>query len=189
MMTVPETLIKRCRKGERKAQFEMYKLCYGFLMAICSRYEKNRDDAEALLNQAFLKILTKLDLFDQEKLPFDAWCRKITINTIIDDFRKQKADRHDFVETLETHVPVSTMDYNEADKKFDAEELENMIRELPTVSQKVFNLYTMDGYSHKEIADMLTITENTSKWHLSFARKSIKSKLLKIMNHVASILI
>jgi RNA polymerase sigma factor (sigma-70 family) len=188
-MQVPETLINRCRKGERKAQFELYKLSYGFLMAVCSRYEKNKDDAEAILNKAFYKILTKLDLFDASKSPFDAWCRKVVINTIIDEFRKRKNDQLDFVESLDHSMPLNTMDYNEADRKFDAEELEKMIRDLPTVSQKVFNLYIVDGYSHKEIAEMLSISENTSKWHLSHARKTIKGMLLKIMNHVASILI
>lgn len=188
-MRVAESLLERCRKGERKAQFELYKDCYSFLMSICSRYEKNKADAEALLNFAFYKILTNLQHFDSQKLPFDSWCRRITINTLIDEFRKKQKDQHQFVDQLENHVPLTTMDYNEADQKFDAEDLEQMIRNLPTVSQKVFNLYIVDGYSHKEIAEMLTITESTSKWHLSFARKTIKTMLLKIMNHVASILL
>jgi RNA polymerase sigma factor (sigma-70 family) len=188
-MRVSESLLQRCRKGERKAQFELYKEMYSYLMAICSRYEKNKSDAEALLNLAFFKILTNLDAFEAAKVPFDSWCRRITINALIDEFRKKQRDQHNFVEQLEDHVPVSTMDFNEAEQKFDAEDLEQMIRNLPTVSQKVFNLYIVDGYSHKEIAEMLTITESTSKWHLSFARKTIKTMLLKIMNHVASILL
>lgn len=188
-MRVPESLLQRCKKGERKAQFELYEESYSYLMAICSRYEKNKDDAEALLNLAFFKILTHLDAFDSLKVPFDSWCRRITINCLIDEYRKKQRDQHQFVDQLEDHVPLSTMEYNEADQKFDAEDLEQMIRKLPPVSQKVFNLYIVDGYSHKEIAELLTITESTSKWHLSFARKTVKTMLLKIMNHVASILL
>ncbi len=187
-MEVSKELIKRCKKNESKAQFELYKLCYGSLMGVCLRYEKNKEDAEELLNLAFYKILTKLDKYKKD-VPFEAWARRITINTIIDEFRKKARDRHTFYDDLEMNVPVSTMDFNEADQKFDAEELENMIRQLPPVSQKVFNLYVIEGYNHREIADMLGISEGTSKWHLSTSRKSIKEMLKKIINKVALFLL
>ncbi|MCH8555355.1 MAG: sigma-70 family RNA polymerase sigma factor [Schleiferiaceae bacterium] len=189
MMKVTESLIERCRKEDRQAQFELFKLCYGFLMGVCSRYERNKDDAEALLNLAFYKILTKLDHYKADKVPFEAWCRRVTINTIIDEFRKKQKDKHDFVENWDTAIPLNTMDYNEADQKFDAEDLENMIRNLPPLTQKVFNMYIVDGYSHKEISEQLKMSEGTSKWHLSTARSTIKKMLLKVMNHVASIML
>ena len=71
--------------------------------------------------------------------------------------------------------------------RFDAEDLENMIRNLPPMSQKVFNLYIVDGYNHKEIGEMLNISEGTSKWHLSSARKTMKEMLKKVMNKVATV--
>lgn len=187
-MNISKEILKKCRKNDRKAQYQLYKDCYGVLMSVCLRYERNKDDAEALLNMAFYKILTKLDLYN-DNIPFEAWIRRITINTIIDEFRKKKRDRHNFLEKLEGHVPVEVMDYNEADQRFDAEELEQMIKELPEMSQKVFNLYIVDGYNHREIGDMLGISEGTSKWHLSTARKTLRKTLIKIMNRVASFLL
>ncbi len=85
-------------------------------------------------------------------------------------------------------APLTVMDYNEADKKFDAEELQMMIRSLPPVSQKVFNIYVIDGYNHKEIGEQLNISEGTSKWHLSSARKKLKSLMRKLLNNVAVML-
>ncbi|MDX5405111.1 MAG: sigma-70 family RNA polymerase sigma factor [Bacteroidota bacterium] len=166
----------------------MYRICYSPLMSVCSRYEKNKEDAEELLNLAFYKILTKIDKYS-DGVPFEAWIRRITINTIIDEFRKKSRDKHLFLEKLEGHVPVDSMDFNEAEQRFDAEELEEMIRQLPPVSQKVFNMYVVEGYNHKEIAEMLGISEGTSKWHLSTARKNVKQMLLKIINKVASIIL
>jgi len=187
-MKVSKELLKRCKKNESKAQFELYKVCYGSLMAVCNRYEKNKEDAEGLLNLAFFKILTKLDKY-KPQVPFEAWAKRITINTIIDEFRKKARDKHTFYDDLEINIPISTMDFNEADQKFDAEELENMIKQLPPVSQKVFNLYIIEGYNHREIAELLGISEGTSKWHLSTARKTIKEMLKKIMNKVALLLL
>lgn len=187
-MQINQELLDNCRKQDRRAQNELYKLCYGQLMAVCLRYEKNRDDAEILLNEAFFKILTKLDLY-QPNVPFEAWAKRITINTIIDELRRKQRDKLELVESMEFNLPLQTMDYNEADQKFDAEELVEMIRKLPPVTQKVFNLYVVDGYNHKEIADMLSMSEGTSKWHLSHARKTIKEMLVKVMNKVAFLLL
>ena len=187
-MNISKDILKKCKKNDRKAQFLLYKECYGVLMSVCLRYEKNKDDAEVLLNLAFYKILSKMDLY-KDNVPFEAWIRRITINTVIDEYRKKKRDRHIFLEKIEGHVPIQVMDFNEADEKFDAEELEIMIRELPETSQKVFNLYIVDGYNHKEIGEMLGISEGTSKWHLSTARKTLRKMLKKIMNNVASFLL
>lgn len=179
-------IINACRREERRAQNELFKLCYGFLMGVCLRYEKNKEEAESLLNMAFFKILTRLDKYD-DNIPFEAWAKRVTINTIIDEFRKRNNDKHKFVDSFDHSLPLETMDYNEADRRFDAENLERMIRELPPMSQKVFNLYIIDGYNHKEIGEMLSISEGTSKWHLSTARKTIKDMLTKLMNKVATI--
>ena len=130
-------------------------------MGICLRYEKNKDDAAALLNLAFFKILTRLDQY-KDNVPFEAWAKRVTINTLIDEFRKKNKDQHQFVESFDHSLPLSFMDFNEADQRFDAEDLERMIRDLPEMSQKVFNLYIIDGYNHKEIGEMLHISEGTS---------------------------
>ena len=187
-MDVPKDILKKCRKNDRRAQFELYELCYPTLMSVCLRYEKNKESAEELLNLAFYKILTKLDKY-APNVPFEAWIRRVTINTIIDEFRKKSRDKHTFLEKLEGSIPIANMNYNEADQKFDAAELEEMIRQLPETSQKVFNLYIIDGYNHREIGEMLGISEGTSKWHLSTSRKSLKKSVLALMNKVAGFLL
>lgn len=178
-MLVESSLLKDCQNNGRRAQFELYHKCYGILMSICLRYEKNNQDAEELLNLGFLKIVTKLDKY-QPQVPFEAWIRRIMINTIIDEFRKNKKAKEtiEYTDFSGAHEARSVA-YNDADRAFDAEELEIMIRQLPPVSQKVFNLHVLDGYSHKEIAEQLDISVGTSKWHVSNARKLLRAMLEK----------
>jgi len=186
-MQVDPELLARCRKNDRKAHNELYRHCFGFLMAICLRYSSNRDDAEALLNQAFLKIITNLDKFRAE-VPFGSWVSRITVNTIIDEFRRDKKRREhltsvDFQESKGGH-PIN---FNEAAQHLDAEELEKMIQQLPDMSRKVFNLYAIDGYTHKEIGEMLNISDGTSKWHVSFARKSLQEMIKGAMKKIMTV--
>ena len=181
-MTISNELIEACKREERKAQYELYKLCYGILMAVCFRYEKNKDDAEFLLNKAFYKILKNLDSY-QPQVPFEAWIRRITINTAIDEYRKSQRSKVDYVEEPMQVASLSEMDYNTADQQFDADQLIALIQRLPPISQKVFNLYIIDGYNHKEIADHLGMSEGTSKWHLSSARKKLQEMMRKLMDN------
>ena len=89
-MNIDTTLLQACRKNDRKAQSQLYKSCFGLLMSVCIRYKNDEAEARAVLNQGFLKILTNLDKYDS-KIPFEAWIRRIMINTIIDEFRKIKS--------------------------------------------------------------------------------------------------
>ena len=178
-MVLDKSLLKDCQNNERRAQFELYHKCYGILMAICLRYYKNSNDAEEALNMGFLKIVTKLDKYNSD-VPFEAWIRRIMINTIIDEFRKNKKGKETIEYTDFNGVYESkTVNYNEADLKFEAEELEIMIKTLPPVSQKVFNMHVIDGYSHKEIAELMEISIGTSKWHVSNARKILRGLVEK----------
>ena len=183
-MNIEKHLLEGCIRGERKAQYVLYKLCYGILMAVCFRYERNKEDAEFLLNKAFLKILNNLESYSSS-VPFEAWIRRITINTAIDEYRKSQRSKVDYVEEPMQLASLSEMDYNEAEKRFDAEELLALVQKLPPVSQKVFNLYIIDGYNHKEIAEKLGMSEGTSKWHLSSARKKLQEMMRNLMDNVA----
>ena len=178
-MLVEKSLLLDCQNNKRRAQFELYHKCYGILMSICLRYQRNSGDAEELLNMVFLKIVTKLDKYNSD-VPFEAWIRRIMINTIIDEFRKNKKAKAviEYTDFNGIHEARS-VSLNEADLKFEAEELENMIRLLPPVSQKVFNMHVLDGYSHKEIAEKMEISVGTSKWHVSNARKILRGMLEK----------
>lgn len=178
-MIVDQELIQLCKKEDRRAQFNLYKQCYGILMAVCLRYERNKEDAEELVNMGFLKIVTKLDKYNSD-IPFEAWIRRIMINTVIDEFRKRKKEQETIEYTdFDDHHHHRQVEMNEADLRFDAEELELMLRNLPNVTQKVFNLHVIDGYSHKEVSDMLNISVGTSKWHVSNARKLLKEQIEK----------
>lgn len=181
-MNIDKTLLKACRQNDRKAQSQLYKSCYGLLMSVCIRYKKDEAEARAVLNQGFLKILTNLDKYDA-KVPFEAWIRRIMINTIIDEFRKYKKhkERTQYMDFSETDTFDNKVDFNAADQMFDAEDVEYFINQLPEVAQQVFNLFVVDGYSHKEIGEMLDITEGTSKWHLSSARKRLRKMIKEAM--------
>lgn len=177
----------RCKKNDRKAHNELYKLCFGYLMAICMRYCSNRSDAEALLNQGFLKIITGLESYRPE-VPFQSWIGRVMVNTIIDDYRRDKRRRQHSSETdIESLAKHYEIDTNDAEQTFNAEELEAMVMKLPETSRKVFNLYAIDGYSHKEIAEMLGMSNGTSKWHVSFARKTLQTMLKESMKKLMNV--
>jgi len=175
---VDSQLLKDTLKGDRRAQFKLYQQCFQVLMGVCMRYRRSEDEAAAMVNEGFLKIIQNLGKY-KTTVPFEAWIRRIMINTLIDDFRKNRKvneliENRDFHDTDNDHGLV---DFNLADLKFDASQLEAMIYSLPPMSQKVFNLFAIDGYGHKEIGNMLGINEGTSKWHLSYARKKLKELL------------
>ena len=174
-MKISTQLISDCQQGNRRAQFQLYQSCFSTLMGVCMRYKKNESEAVEILNIGFLKILKNLDK-RQPNAPFEAWIKRIMINTAIDDFRKNRKVKEliEHTDFEDYHSHEGLVELNTADLKFDAEQLENMIKRLPPVSQKVFNLFAIDGFSHKEIAEMLGISNGTSKWHLSFARKKLK---------------
>jgi RNA polymerase sigma factor (sigma-70 family) len=181
MNAISDDLLSACIRKDRKAQHELYKLSYSFLVSICLRYTRNREDADALLNLGFLKILNNLEKRRKE-IPFPLWIRRIQINTIIDEYRKNKKEKE---QTLVTDFSEDYEEYDEPTissyvQKADAEYILQLIAELPAASQKVFNLFAIDGFSHKEIAGMMGISEGTSKWHLNFARTKLKEKLKEV---------
>ena len=151
-------------------------------MSVCLRYKVDKDAAKSSVNAGFLKILNNLDRYNPE-IPFGAWIRRIMINHVIDEFRKNRKVQEliEYTDFSEKQMP-NLIDYNEADKAFDASDLESMIKSLPPVTQKVFNLFAIDGYSHQEIGKMLRISDGTSKWHVSSARKKLQELINQKMN-------
>ncbi|MCH9822240.1 MAG: RNA polymerase sigma factor, partial [Bacteroidetes bacterium] len=113
--------------------------------------------------------------------------KKIMINTIIDDYRKNSKEKSiiQFKDIQNDGTENSWVEYNAADLKFEAEELLGFIDRLPTESKKVFVLFAVDGYSHKEIAEMLEISDGTSKWHVSFARKKLRELIAQSVEQEA----
>lgn len=172
---IDQALIDLCRKNDRKAQEKLYEWCYVKLMPMCARYHRNEEDARHVLNIGFVKICKNLDKLNEDA-PFEAWAKRIIKNTIIDEFRKTK----NYVQLIETkefdrELEVKSKNVeNSVWSKLETDILMGMLRKLPDVSRKVFNLYVIDGYSHKEIGNLLSISDGTSKWHLSNARKKLQ---------------
>lgn len=178
IMMVNQSLLKEAANGDRRAQFQLYKSCFSALMSVCARYRRSEEDAVAMVNEGFFKIVTNLPRYSPET-PFAAWIRRIMINTLIDDFRKNRKvqeliENQDFTDT---NNQDGLVDFNTAELQFEAGQLEALIRSLPPMSQKVFNLFAIDGYGHLEISELLGISDGTSKWHLSFARQRLREIL------------
>jgi len=178
-------ILKGCKANDRRAQNSLYKDCFSFLVGVGKRYRDNDQEIHALVNTSFLKILDNLSKY-QPQIPFSSWIRRIMINTVIDDYRKNKK-RNSLVEMKDFSEPVSLIsenDWNIADLELDAEYLLDFVRKLPPMAQKVFNLFAIDGFSHKEIGELLSISDGTSKWHLNDARKRLTTMIKKNINHV-----
>jgi len=176
-----ELLIK-CKQDDRRAHFELYSLCFNDLLAICKRYFKNEDEVKSALNESFLKLIISLEsaVKQYETLHFYSWMRKLTINHIIDVYRKNKRYREQIISTeYEELVVVSDLDqYNHSiEGKEVIHEVERAIGELPLMSRTVFTLHVIDGYKHEEIGAMLNISANTSKVHVFKARNQLKQML------------
>ncbi|MFT5157624.1 MAG: RNA polymerase sigma factor (sigma-70 family) [Bacteroidia bacterium] len=174
-MEVPELLIRKCLKNDRRAHNELYKLLFGYLMSICMRYQKNYDDAGAAVNAIFLKIVLGLSDFDGGR-PFLPWVKTIAIRHLIDEHRKTTARNERIVfddEQIEDEGYTSL-----PSTEIEAKDLLIMVKSLPETTAKVFNLHVMDGYKHNEIGEMLNLSEGTSRWHLSIARKQLQALLI-----------
>ncbi len=177
-MNVDSKLLQSCLNKERAAQYELYRICYSFMMGICMRYAKDKEEASSLMNEGFLKILTQLEKY-KNHIPFELWMRRIIINNIIDQYRKNKKAKEmieykDFSDIENESGPV----LNLAVEKMDVEQLHKFIDKLPAMSRRVFNLFVIDGYTHAEISGLLSISEGTSKWHMNNARQKLKEMIL-----------
>lgn len=166
-------LISGCIRNDRRAQELLYKQFYDAMVSICMRYTQNEDDAVEVLNNGFLKVFKHIQQFDQQKAGLYTWIRKIMINTAI-DFIRQNQKHNSKVELSRANEPYADSD---ALHKLDAEEILELIRKLPPSTQLVFNLYVVEGFTHKEIGVKMGISEGTSKWHLSEARRLLQKSL------------
>jgi len=141
------------------------------MMALCLRYLRDRQDALEVLNDALLKVFKQMGRFDPTKAALYTWMRAIVINTALDALRRQKALRDREMMPEEEEQPGVD---NKAIAKLSGNELLGVIRQLPATTRTVFNLYVIDGYAHKEIGALLSISEGTSRWHLNDARRQLK---------------
>lgn len=141
------------------------------MMSLCLRYVRERSDAVEVLNDAYVKVFKQLARYDAGKAALYTWMRSIVINTALDSLRKKKVIRE---REMRADVVEEPGIDNDAISKLSGDELLGMIRQLPVTTRLVFNLYSIDGFSHREIATMLGISEGTSRWHLSDARRQLR---------------
>lgn len=169
-------LINGCINNSRQAQEQLYKQFYGAMASICLRYTKNEEDAIEVLHNGFLKIFTKIHTYDESKASLYTWIRTIIVHSAI-DFIRQRGKFYSKIELEKAEEPSIEAD---AIQRISTKELLKLVQQLPHGAQTVFNLYILEGYNHKEIAHLLGISEGTSKWHLSEARKKLQHLLQKL---------
>ena len=180
-MAISESLIKKCLKGDERAQHQLFKQCFQLLMGISMRYYKNEDDAKEALNKGFYRILTKLDQHDTSK-NFEGWAKRVMITTILNDFRKNKKYRENIQNVdLQSEEYLYNINSDDINERMDADEILELIQNLPDKEREILNLYSIDGYNHKEISEQLGIPVGTSKWLLSKARKSLSNALKNLL--------
>lgn len=167
---MPLDLIDDCIKGKLHAQERIYREYYGYGMSICLRYTSSKEEAVEVLNDSFLKVFDKISTYSKEQ-PFKAWLRRIFVNTSIDNHRKNK--KHYYHEDVDT-CHEESID-TDAIEELSAQDIMKLLLELPENQRITFNLYEIEGYSHKEIADQLGITESTSRSNLTRAKNKLKS--------------
>ena len=170
-----DDLLDGCRRGERRTQELLYKVLAPRMLGVCMRYAKDQFEAEDMLQMGFVKVFQKVNEFRGDG-SFEGWIRRIMVNTAIETYRKNQRMMNvvDMDEVYDT--PQVTFDMN----GLEVRDLMKLIQQLSAGYKLVFNLYAIEGYSHKEIAAQLGITEGASKSQLSRARAILKEKLMKI---------
>lgn len=176
-MMSDQQIIEGCARHDRKAQQLLYDQYSRFLLGICMRYATDKAEAEDILQDSFLKIFFNIKDFSGTG-SFMGWLRKVAVNTAITHYHKNLKYRY-HVE-IEEYVSVETGVTSFEEDFFTSEELYKVLNELPAGYRMVFNLYAVEGYKHKEIAEMLGIDTNTSKSQYSRAKAVLRDKLEKL---------
>ncbi|WP_293299423.1 sigma-70 family RNA polymerase sigma factor [Pedobacter sp. UBA4863] len=165
-------LIASCKKGNLRQQELLYKQFYGYALGICIRYLGNREDALEAANDSFIKVFKSIDSFNQEN-DFKPWFRKILVNTSLDYKRRSMrfSEAIELTDTIPQSIHTSVID------KISAQDILDLMKSLNEMQRMVFNLYEIDGYSHKEIGSLLNIPESSSRTYLTRAKQALQQLL------------
>ena len=175
-----DQLIQNCKKNDTKAQSELYKLFSGKLFSVSLKYSRSHAEAQDNLQDAFITIFKKINQY-KDKGSFEGWLKRITVNTALQRYRKTSV----FQIVNEDQIEDKTVDIDDDEtEEIPLKFLLECIQNLPDRYRLVFNLYVMDGYSHKEISDLLSINIGTSKSNLNRARAILKENVNAFKNQL-----
>ena len=168
-------LVEKCIKGEQHAQRVLFEKYARKMLGVCLRYTRSKQQAEDVLQEGFIKVFSKLEMYKGGSL--EGWIRKIMVNSSLDKIRKEKKRQGD--------VNVETVDFKLENKSLileslEAEDLLKLIDSMPLGYKTVFNMFAIEGYSHKEIAQEMNISENTSKSQYSRAKAYLQNKMKEL---------
>lgn len=159
--------------NKRKAQEGLFRHFYGFAMTIALRYSRDEMDAADIVSQAFVKIFKSIHSYDSNKGSLHAWIKRIVVNEGLDHIKS----RTRFSENVELETVPEPQINNVVLEQMGAEAIMDLVKKLPPATHAVFVMYAVEGYNHREIAEKLNISEGTSKWHLSEARKTLQKQI------------
>ena len=175
-------LVAGCVRNDRRSQEALYRRFFPTMLRMCQRHTRNRDEALEIINSGFLRVFQKLHTF-QFKGSLEGWIRRLVYHSLADYYRKADRNLH-FLSVEDRDAPVPS----EGLQNLYLEDILKLVDFLPNATRDVFVLYAIDGFNHREIGEKLNISEGTSKWHLSNARKRLKQlmdKHYKTLRHHA----
>lgn len=171
-----EKVLSECEKGNVLYQETLYKDFYSYALSICRLYTYSNDDAVSILNDSFLKVFSSVKKKKYSKTtPFKYWLRRIVINTAIDSYRKHSKHFHQ----IEIDETVQIPGNDDIIDKLTANDIINLLDQLPKAHRIVFNLYEIQGYNHQEISEKLNISKSTSRVFLTRAKKKLRILIFK----------
>lgn len=177
MSDIDKRLIKKCIDGKEKSIHSLYNICFNDMYKVSARYGKHPEDIQEIIDNSFLKILKGLKSYSDTS-KFGSWVRTIAINTALDFVRKKQRELKLFSDVdISAEANVNAQPTQAWDDSLEAGDIFKMMQQLPEQNRIILNLFAIEGYSHREIGDMLEISETASRWYLSEARKMMKKHI------------
>ncbi|MFH0866859.1 MAG: RNA polymerase sigma factor [Bacteroidota bacterium] len=182
VVDINKAIVEQCLQGDRHAQHKLYKLYAKGMFNICLRMLVTREEAEDMLQECFAEAFQRLKTFRFEST-FGAWLKQIVVNRCINEMKRKKADLEYYDDIESCDIPMEADDHpSEYELALSVENVKKAMHELPDGSRTIFSLYLLEGYDHVEIAQIMNITESTSKSQYMRARQRVKEILIQ-MNH------
>ena len=169
-------LVQGCLRQDRKAQETLFKRYYAYLVGVSMRYARDEHEAKDFASVAFIKAFRKLRQYQQDGM-LRAWLHRIAVHTCIDEVRKRKRrDERELEAAAEIDIAIDA----NAIQQLQEADLYRLLQQLPEMDRSVFSLYVVDGYSHREVGDLLGFTEGTSRWYLNRAKQRMQELVEKL---------